>query len=112
MTLGRIADDNIIFWAGLSNDKQLLKGKKAHIFLRTIKGKYDPKIIIIDTVAAIRDSNKKENYASAEEEFSALRKLFYHSDIVIICVYQNKKAIDMVVDVNGNVLGSTGIVAA
>ena len=43
------------------------KGRKAHIFLRTIKRKYDPKVIIIDTVEAIRDSNKKEKYASAEE---------------------------------------------
>ena len=104
LTLGGIADDNIIFWAGLSNDKQLPKGKKAHIFLRAIKRKYDPKVIIIDTIAAIRDSNKKENYASAEEEFSALRKLSYELDIVIICVHHNRKATDMVVDVNDNVL--------
>ena len=41
------------------------KGRKAHIFLRTIKKNL--KVIIIDTVEAIRDSNKKEKYASAEE---------------------------------------------
>lgn len=101
--------DKILFLGGLSNDKKIPKGKNAHLFIRAIKQKHDPKVIIIDTMAAIRSANQKDNYNSIEDEFSAFRHLAHELDITIICVHHTKKKTDYEIEPLDSILGSQAI---
>ena len=81
----------------------------AHDFIRAIAAKYEPKMIIIDTVQAIRSADKKEDYASVEEEFLALRHLAHELDIVVICVHHAKKVPDYAITPIDSILGLQGL---
>ena len=65
-----LPDDNVIFYAGLSNDEPIPKGKKAYDFIRDISATSNPRLILIDTLEAIKDTNGKENYSLSVKEFS------------------------------------------
>ena len=104
-------DNGVFFFGGLSNQTAIPKGKMAHDFIRAIAAKYEPKMIIIDTVQAIRSADKKEDYASVEEEFLALRHLAHERDIVVICVHHAKKVPDYAITPIDSILGLQGIAA-
>lgn len=104
-------DDNVIFYAGLSNDEPMPKGKKAHDFIRKIYAKFNPSLIIIDTLEGIRDTNGKDNYSLSVKEFTDLRRLAHQLDIVILCVHHTRKKTDYEVEPLDSILGSQGIAA-
>ena len=84
-------DDGVMFFGGLSNDKLISKDANKLLFLSAIIKKFQSKLIIIDTIQAIRIANKKKSYVFAEEEFSALRHLAHKLKITIICLHHTKK---------------------
>lgn len=104
---------NLIFISGLSSEKPLPRGAAALRFISALKKQYpDLKCVIIDTLQAIREPSRKENYANVETEFAAIRKLAHELNITVIGVHHTKKA-------NGEfestpidkILGSQGIAA-
>jgi len=103
----------LIFISGLSSEKPMPRGTDALLFISALKKKFpDLKCIFIDTLQAIREPTRKENYANVETEFAAIRKLAHELKITIIGVHHTKKA-------NGEfentpidkILGSQGIAA-
>ena len=64
-----LPDDNVIFYAGLSNDEPIPKFNKAYDFIRDISATFNSRLIIIDTLEAMRDTNGKENYSLSVKEF-------------------------------------------
>ena len=87
------------------------KGKKAHDFIRKIYAKFNPSLIIIDTLEGIRDTNGKDNYSLSVKEFTDLRRLAHQLDIVILCVHHTRKKTDYEVEPLDSILGSQGIAA-
>ena len=103
--------DNVIFYAGLSNDQPIPKGKKAYDLITDISATFNPSLIIIDTLEGIRDTNGKDNYSQSLKELTELRKLTHQSDIVILFVHHTKKKTDYEVEPLDSILGSQGIAA-
>ena len=110
-TLAPTPDEGLIFFGGLSNNRPIPKGTTALSFLRAVVNKFEAKVLVIDTIQAIRITDKKENYSNAEEEFSALRHLAHDLKITIICVHHTKKKTDFEIDPIDSILGSQGIAA-
>ena len=105
-------NDRVIFFAGLSNDKPLPKGRDALAFLRGIKAKFpNVQCVIIDTIQGIRISTDKQDYGAIEHEFSQLRKLAHELNITIIAVHHTKKKTDFESTPIDMILGSQGIAA-
>lgn len=108
------ACDGIYFISGLDSEKPLPKGPAAHAFIRALKERL-PKTacVIVDTLAAIRTAaparTKKDDYALAEEEFGALRKLAHELDLAIIVVHHTRKVTDHDGSPVERLLGSQGI---
>ena len=69
------------------------------------------KCIIIDTIQSIRDPNLKQDYASVEAEFSAIRKLSHELNTTIIGVHHTKKKTDYETTPIDSILGSQAIAA-
>ena len=65
-----LPDDNVIFYAGLSNDESIPKFNKAYDFIRDISATFNLSLIIIDTLEAIRYTNGEKNYSLSVKEFS------------------------------------------
>lgn len=108
--------DGIHFLAGLSCEKPLPKGDAALEFIKALKAKFPRlKCLVVDTLAAIRrqfpNKSTKEEYALAEEEFSALRRLAHELEISIIVVHHTRKSTDSEASPVESILGSQGIAA-
>lgn len=108
------AERGIHFISGLDSDRALPKGAEAHSFIRALKNRLpNTACIIVDTMAAIRATppsrTKKDDYALAEEEFSALRKLAHELNIAIIVVHHTRKATEHDASPVERLLGSQGI---
>lgn len=109
-------DKGIHFISGLDSKKPLPKGAAAHDFIRALKKRYpNAACVVVDTLAAIRAApplrTKKDDYALAEEEFGALRKLAHELDLAIIAVHHTRKASDHDGSPVERLLGSQGIAA-
>ena len=104
--------EKLIFISGLSSEKPIPKGQDGLGFIKSLKDKIpDLKCIIIDTIQCIRDTNLKQDYASVEAEFSAIRKLAHELNITIIGVHHTKKKTDFETSPLDKILGSQAIPA-
>ena len=104
--------EKLIFISGLSSEKPIPKGEDGLAFIKSLTDRIpDLKCVIIDTIQCIRDTNLKQDYASVEVEFSAIRKLAHELNVTIIAVHHTKKKTDFEISPLDKILGSQAIAA-